>query len=156
MILKLQLRFSTFRQSPVERLVEICFNNQWGTLCDDFCSDSNLVCRELGPTGTRKVTYLGYELDCFSLYNIVIFAGAVAYSFASFGRGRGPIWLDDVHCSGTESQLMNCPSNGIRVHNCNHFEDAGVTCQGERATQLHELVLPFFSHPYLLQNLQLQ
>ena len=25
---------------------------------------------------------------------------------------------------------MDCPSNPLGIHNCAHFEDAGVTCQG--------------------------
>ena len=29
-------------------------------------------------------------------------------------------------CSGNESTLFDCPYNPI--HNCNHFEDAGVRC----------------------------
>ena len=73
---------------------------------------------------------------------IVLFAGAVAYSFASFGWGTGRIWLDDVHCSGAESRLVNCPSSGI-ISDCRHYDDAGVSCQGKITTYLHELVLPF-------------
>ena len=51
-----------------------------------------------------------------------------ALSFAFFGEGTGPIWLDDVSCTGSESELLECPHNGIGNHNCNHFEDASVSC----------------------------
>ena len=51
-----------------------------------------------------------------------------ALSFARFGEGSGPIWLDDVFCTGSESELLECPHNGIGNHNCRHFEDASVRC----------------------------
>ena len=48
---------------------------------------------------------------------------------AAFGRGTGPILLDQVQCSGTESNLLSCPANQIGIHDCSHYEDAGVVCQ---------------------------
>ena len=54
--------------------------------------------------------------------------GAVAHSAAHFGPGAGPIFLDEVDCSGTEANLTSCPH--IHDHNCRHSEDAGVSCQG--------------------------
>ena len=47
-----------------------------------------------------------------------------------FPDGTGPIWLDDVECIGTEISLFNCTAMPIGVHNCRHFEDIGVNCQG--------------------------
>jgi len=55
-------------------------------------------------------------------------AGAIAYLFSRYGQGTGPIYLDDVVCTGTESRLVDCAYNAN--HNCVHFEDAGVSCQG--------------------------
>ncbi|XP_066498181.1 uncharacterized protein [Hoplias malabaricus] len=47
---------------------------------------------------------------------------------ASFGRGSGPILLDDVGCSGSESSITSCSHRGFNIHNCGHGEDASVVC----------------------------
>ena len=47
-----------------------------------------------------------------------------------YGGGSGPIFLDDVGCLGNETRLEDCVHDGIGIHNCAHFEDAGVLCLG--------------------------
>ena len=54
----------------------------------------------------------------------------VAYSNAQFGAGTGPIYLDDVGCTSSDSQLLECSSRPILTHNCQHSTDAGVGCKG--------------------------
>ena len=53
---------------------------------------------------------------------------------AFFGRGSGSILLDNVICRGTESSLLECNTNPVGIHNCDHSEDAGVRCNGIIAT----------------------
>jgi deleted-in-malignant-brain-tumors protein 1 len=60
---------------------------------------------------------------------------AAATAITAFGGGSGPIWLDEVRCSGGEQRLINCPANPLGVHNCGHSEDAGVRCTGTTCTQ---------------------
>ena len=57
--------------------------------------------------------------------------GGIAYSNAFFGAGTGPIYLDDVGCTLSANQLLECPSRPILVHDCQHSADAGVRCEGK-------------------------
>ena len=57
--------------------------------------------------------------------------GATVQCCSRYGFGTGDIILDNLQCSGDEDSLFHCSHNGLNIHNCIHFEDVGVTCQGE-------------------------
>ena len=92
-----------------EGRVEVCFDNQWGTVCDDHwdTADAQVVCRQLG----------------YSTYNVAAFHNAY------FGQGNGSIYINNVTCHSTEYSLFSC--NYTSSHNCSHYEDAGVRCGGK-------------------------
>ena len=56
--------------------------------------------------------------------------GGTPYYNAYFGAGTGPIYLDDVVCTSSASQLLECSSSPVLTHNCDHRADAGVGCEG--------------------------
>ncbi len=60
--------------------------------------------------------------------------GIEIFSYAYYGAGSGPIFLSYLGCSGEEPNLLNCSHSGIGVHQCSHYEDAGVRCSGLPAT----------------------
>lgn len=53
---------------------------------------------------------------------------AKAWSWAHFGQGSGPILLDAMKCTGNELFLDQCSHGDWEQHNCDHMEDAGVSC----------------------------
>ena len=71
-----------------------------------------------------------FDLITLSLCCIICVTGGVAYSNAHFGVGTGPIYLDDVACTLSSSQLLECSSRPILTHNCDRHDDAGVGCEG--------------------------
>ena len=54
----------------------------------------------------------------------------ITKSQATFGQGTGTIAIENVACSGSENQLLACPSSTIFGTTCQHSEDAGVVCEG--------------------------
>lgn len=119
-----------------EGRVEVCYNNEWGTVCDDSWDsvDAEVACRQAGFSriGTHLIVIGLLESSTVCITAIIIvfnyYAGTVARCCASFGQGTGPILLDDLSCSGHEASLFNCSHRGIGRHNCGHGEDAGVIC----------------------------
>nr|XP_057912674.1 deleted in malignant brain tumors 1 protein-like [Doryrhamphus excisus]XP_057912675.1 deleted in malignant brain tumors 1 protein-like [Doryrhamphus excisus] len=89
--------------------VEIFYQGEWGTVCDDEWEmvNGDVVCRELG---------CGHAVS--------------APISAHFGKGTGPIWLDNVECTGDEAAITHCNHPGFGENNCGHSEDAGVICLG--------------------------
>ena len=85
------------------------------------------------PIPNPNYCYDSQLLVCFSFcyphsawYSAV--SGATTLTGSAVVDGTGQIVLDNLFCTGTESRLVNCPNNGLGVHNCVHSEDAGVRC----------------------------
>lgn len=59
------------------------------------------------------------------------------YSNAYFGQGTGPILLDNLICTGTESILVDCRHDGIGQYgSCTHADDTGVRCKTRKLLTL--------------------
>ena len=75
-------------------------------------------------------------------HNILPSSVPIPVSTARFDEGRGPIWLDNVECNGAERLLLDCPHQGLGLHNCRHYEDAGVICSSGKAICVqHNVIL---------------
>ncbi|XP_067665055.1 uncharacterized protein [Haliotis asinina] len=92
--------------SPAYGRVEVRNNATapWGTVCSDFWGnkDATVTCRMLGYRWGRALRY--------------------------YGGGSGMIYMDSVECTGNENTLAACRYAGWTIHNCQHYEDAGVSC----------------------------
>lgn len=106
---------------PNEGRLEVFYDDQWGTLCDDYWTDddADVACRQLG-----------YEQGA------VRDGGRFLHSHFGAADEGVPIWLDNLMCDGDEAGLMDCPrasqpgGTGFGQHNCSldHLEDVGVRC----------------------------
>ncbi|KAI8513781.1 Scrasp1p [Branchiostoma belcheri] len=106
-ILSINVRLVDGKRRNKGRLEVQRVTGEWGTVCNDYWNihNADVACRHMGYTGAVHGTE-----DSF------------------FGEGSGEIWLDDVFCTGAESNLEECQHNGWGKHNCEHDEDVGVVC----------------------------
>ena len=90
-----------------EGRLEVYYNNQWGTVCDDEFdgNDAMVACRQLGFNGSASVI-----------------------SSSNIDDGIGLIVLDNLLCTGVEERLVECEHRGLGVENCDHSEDIGISC----------------------------
>lgn len=97
--------------------VELWRNGRWGTVCDDLWDlrDADVACGQLS---------CGYALS-------------VTGQGGPFPPGRGPVYLDDLNCTGNEDNLWSCPATEDEP-DCGHKEDAGVTCSGHSHKHNHQ------------------
>ena len=96
-----------------EGRVEVNYNGEWGTVCDDGWDDTDagVVCRQLGFGSSG--TAIG------------------SAGFGSFGNGSGSILLSNIACTGDELLLSRCGHLGVNITNpfrCAHDTDAVVKC----------------------------
>ncbi|XP_053374890.1 deleted in malignant brain tumors 1 protein-like [Mercenaria mercenaria] len=92
-------------RGPYHGRIELKVNDTWGTVCNDSfnANDANVICHMLGFT--EGANYIG---------------------IASFGEGSGPIYVDELSCSGNESHINECKYN--TEDDCSHSEDMSVIC----------------------------
>ncbi|KAJ8034737.1 Galectin-3-binding protein [Holothuria leucospilota] len=77
--------------------VEVRVGTSWRTVCDDqwYLSDATVTCRQLG------------------------FKDAVLnYRNSFFGKGSGPIGMEQVRCSGEESSVSSCSEDVSYITSC--------------------------------------
>ncbi|NXV83757.1 LOX3B oxidase, partial [Atlantisia rogersi] len=107
----LKFRLAGYPRKHNEGRVEVFYNEEWGTICDDdfTLANAHVLCRHLG------------------------FVAATGWAHsAKYGKGVGRIWLDNVNCAGSEKNIGNCKHRGWGNSDCSHEEDAGVICKDER------------------------
>ena len=91
-----------------EGRLEVCYNNEWGTVCSDGWnnSDATVACKQLG-----YYDYIDYN--------------------STASNGSGSVWLTYLNCSGVESSLFCCATSPIEENNCNSSEDVIIKCYCE-------------------------
>ncbi|XP_072131441.1 scavenger receptor cysteine-rich domain-containing protein DMBT1-like [Mobula birostris] len=95
--------------------IEVWYNGTWGTVCSTnlYGKSAEVICK---------------QMKCGPMNNI--YPGSY-----QFGKGRGPIWLDEIECTSHESTLWQCQSQPWGKHQCDHTEDAGVACEETNMTE---------------------
>ncbi|CAH2299031.1 lysyl oxidase homolog 3 isoform X2 [Pelobates cultripes] len=123
----IKFRLAGYPRKHNEGRVEVFYNQEWGTICDDdfTMENAHILCRHLGFTEATGWTHS-----------------------AKYGKGVGRIWLDNVICSGSEKSITDCNSRGWGNSDCTHEEDAGVICKDER--------IPGFIEPNTIETEQRQ
>ena len=109
--------------------VEVCIGNVYGSVCNGRWDerDASVVCNQL--VGGKCCFCINGHILYISYYMLSGSGSVVAIRDASgFGSSTVPIFIDDVVCEGSETNLLQCSYK--RQQNCDLLNLAAVTCEG--------------------------
>ena len=113
--------------------LEIYINGWWGTICDDHFdqTDANVACKLLGFS--RATAYRSSASGGYKRMRIFVTSNSLnsLYCICRFNSGSGPIWLDDLQCTASDTRLISCSHRAVGTHNCGHSEDIAVYCDSK-------------------------
>ena len=110
--------------------VEIYYNNEWGTICDDFLhppyanaemnanNTATVICRQLGYSKVEDFRYW---------HGTQIPIEDTPYHVYSYDR---PIWVRGLVCNGDESVIEQCSIHEMPASNCGIDENIWIKCSG--------------------------
>lgn len=115
--------------------LEICYNNAWGTVCNNFfrAVDARVACNQL--PGFNRQGMINFS-NFFVINKFV--AGGMTIAPREFIQ-FGPIFLDQLFCTDSDTTLEECSRGiaGIGLTSCNHTEDVWIQCSGNSAAILY-------------------
>ncbi len=96
----------------------MCINNAWGTVCDDRFGneDAAVACSQISGYSRQEASVIQHH---------------------SSAGGQGPIFLSDLNCVGTETNLLACRREDnlpIGLHTCSHDQEVSIRCSGKNNT----------------------
>ena len=130
-------------KTEAEGRLELCNNNRWGTVCGNTWRDNHtaVVCRYLGFSdviGGRCIHKWTCIMECPTKWCFgTITVDSSYYTSERFGEGTGPIFIDYINCTGSESRLWGKCSHFTHYYGCSHNDDVGVQCQPGLWSRLH-------------------
>ena len=63
--------------------------------------------------------------------NTQYLANEIMNLYKRFNTGAGQIWLDDLHCTASDTTLLSCRHRDVGTHSCGHYEDIAVFCNSK-------------------------
>ncbi|KAL3884618.1 hypothetical protein ACJMK2_024745, partial [Sinanodonta woodiana] len=96
-------------------ILEVLYNGRWGTVCDDDFDyqDADVFCRMLGFNKSSR------------------FTSGHSYILTASELRLYPIWMDELECMGSESDVAECNFGGFGWHDCTHSEDVMLFCSND-------------------------
>lgn len=98
---------------PYYGRVEILYLGEWGTIngASFNKTTADVICRQLGYPSSLET-----------------------FDYGAFGGGLGPIWLSNIKCNGTESNIGLCWHDGFSAVYPTHLNDASLVCSRNGVT----------------------
>ena len=118
--------------------LEVCANRVWGRVCNALRywgpDNARVVCRQLGfsEEGKNYLTYFSDKLcGVITCFLHLLSVGASVLPTDIFGAGNSHFRVGEIHCTGTETELLECSHNSIGEHLCHDTSaDVAVWCYG--------------------------